>query len=187
LPAAGQRAEADLPERRGDPVAGPPTPVEAVAVGQGKIMGLGGEADVAGLRTSATRVIDLQGRTLLPGLIDPHHHTCPCRRSSPSCVDVGYTLYLHASRPDRRAEGARRENGPPGQWVLCNNFDNLLQRRRSRPWRNSTPFQRSTRFSVWYTNCHDGAANAKAFEAANIPQDIGPLPKGRPFRARSRR
>jgi len=47
---------------------------EAIAIRDGKIMAVGKTADVQKLRGSNSRVIDLQGRTVIPGLIDSHLH-----------------------------------------------------------------------------------------------------------------
>jgi predicted amidohydrolase YtcJ len=46
----------------------------AVAITDGKFSAVGYEADVAPLRGPLTRVIDLKGRSVLPGLIDNHLH-----------------------------------------------------------------------------------------------------------------
>jgi len=46
----------------------------AVAIQDGKFVRVGREADVMSLAGSATRVIDLKGRGVLPGLIDNHLH-----------------------------------------------------------------------------------------------------------------
>src|SRR5262245_44574872 len=48
--------------------------VEALAVRDGKISALGSSADIRKLAGSTTRVIDLGGRTAIPGLIDSHMH-----------------------------------------------------------------------------------------------------------------
>jgi predicted amidohydrolase YtcJ len=47
---------------------------EAVAESGGRIVAVGSSADVMKLKGPRTEVIDLQGRTLLPGFIDPHGH-----------------------------------------------------------------------------------------------------------------
>ena len=47
---------------------------EAIAIRDGKIMTVGSTGDVRKLETPQTRVIDLQGRTVIPGLIDSHMH-----------------------------------------------------------------------------------------------------------------
>ena len=46
----------------------------AVAVGNGKFVAVGDDAQVRGLADARTRLIDLQGRPVLPGLIDNHLH-----------------------------------------------------------------------------------------------------------------
>src|SRR5689334_6299701 len=49
--------------------------VEAIAVKGGRITATGTSADVLkGERTPRTRVVDLAGKTILPGLIDAHVH-----------------------------------------------------------------------------------------------------------------
>src|SRR3977135_188829 len=47
---------------------------EAIAVREGKIMAVGSSADVRKLAGPKTRVIDLQGHTVIPGFIDSHMH-----------------------------------------------------------------------------------------------------------------
>lgn len=46
----------------------------AVAITDGKFAAVGGDADVMPLAGSATRVVDLNGRSALPGLTDNHTH-----------------------------------------------------------------------------------------------------------------
>jgi hypothetical protein len=47
---------------------------EAIAEAGGKILAVGSRDEVMKLRGPATQVIDLQGRTLLPGFVDAHGH-----------------------------------------------------------------------------------------------------------------
>ena len=46
----------------------------AVAIADGRFIAVGGDAEVMALAGPATRVIDLHGRRVLPGLIDNHLH-----------------------------------------------------------------------------------------------------------------
>ncbi len=48
--------------------------VEAVAITGDKIDAVGTNADIAGHRTANTKVIDLQGKTVIPGITDGHVH-----------------------------------------------------------------------------------------------------------------
>lgn len=47
---------------------------QAVAVRSGEIIAVGSDADVLRLRTEATRSVDLEGHTMLPGFFDNHIH-----------------------------------------------------------------------------------------------------------------
>jgi predicted amidohydrolase YtcJ len=48
--------------------------VEAVAEKAGRIIGVGTVAEITALKGPETRVIDLSGRTMVPGFVDPHGH-----------------------------------------------------------------------------------------------------------------
>ena len=47
---------------------------EAIAISQGRIVAVGGNSTVRSLANPESRLIDLQGKTVLPGLIDTHTH-----------------------------------------------------------------------------------------------------------------
>jgi predicted amidohydrolase YtcJ len=47
---------------------------QAVAVTDGRIVAVGSSGDVLRAEGSRTRVVDLEGRTVLPGFVDPHVH-----------------------------------------------------------------------------------------------------------------
>ena len=48
--------------------------VEAIAISGNHILAVGSNAEILALQTQETRVIDLEGRTVVPGLIDDHGH-----------------------------------------------------------------------------------------------------------------
>ena len=49
----------------------------AVAIRDGRFLRVGADADVLALAGPATKIIDLKGRRVLPGLIDNHLHIIP--------------------------------------------------------------------------------------------------------------
>src|SRR5262249_24213004 len=49
---------------------------EAVAVRNGKILAVGARDDVMRYRGPSTEVVDLKGRTMIPGFVDGHSHIC---------------------------------------------------------------------------------------------------------------
>lgn len=56
----------------------PGTIAEAMAVKDGVILALGSDSEILDMRGPGTKVMDLQGKTVLPGFVDVHHH--PQRR-----------------------------------------------------------------------------------------------------------
>jgi predicted amidohydrolase YtcJ len=151
----------------------------ALAIKGGKVLAVGDESALSGLKTSDTRVVDLAGRTLLPGLIDPHNHTILASLIFELLDDVGYAKY-----PTREKLVAHLKevaaSAPKGQWVVGSNFDNLLQGgdlTRAELDAISTDHP----IFVWYTNGHDACVNSEALKVAGIPEDIGDLPGGGHF------
>jgi len=156
-----------------------PKRAEALAVRGGRIVALGSQADIAGLRTSATKIVDLDGRTLLPGFIDPHQHTCFAALFAELLADVGYANY--PTRADLIA-GLKALDAklPAGKWLMAYNFDNLLQGG-DLSMTELDGVSKDRPILVWYINMHDAAANSAAFRIAQIPEDIGTLPGGGSF------
>ena len=85
--------------------------VNAVAIRNGRITSAGNSAPP---RTATTRVIDLRGRTVVPGLIEPHIHIVSLANRP------GYHTILENTtsiREVQEALAARRKNVPDGQWI----------------------------------------------------------------------
>ncbi len=91
----------------------------AVAVRDGRIVAVGGEAEIKPFLGPATRRIDLKGQTVLPGLTDAHVHVMGLGQARESLSLVGAQSLEEALR--RVAEKA---NGlPSGEWVLGRGWD----------------------------------------------------------------
>ena len=85
--------------------------VSAVAVRNGRIASVGNSAPP---RTANTRVIDLRGRTVVPGLIEGHVHIVSLANRP------GYHTILENTtsiREIQQALAARRKSVPDGQWI----------------------------------------------------------------------
>jgi predicted amidohydrolase YtcJ len=179
-PALAANEGADLIVRGGTirPLPGAPV-ASALAIKNGKVLAVGDEAALSSLKTSDTKVVDLGGRTLLPGLIDPHCHTLLASLIFELLDDVGYAKYpTRAQLVTHLKEIAA--NTAKGQGVVGANFDNLLQ---------GGDFTRSELDAistdhpvfVWYTNGHDACVNSEALAVAGIAEDVGELPGGGHF------
>ena len=93
---------------------------EAVAVWNGRIGAVGGTSDIDALRDRRTRVIDLKGRTVLPGLTDPHVHFADGGASMMNRIDCR-DFYSNVRSIPQIVENIRIQAGrqPKGSWVIA--------------------------------------------------------------------
>ncbi len=91
------------------------TTAEALAVRDGKIVAVGRSADIRNLAGPATRVIDLGGRTVIPGLIDSHMHAI--RAALFYATEVNWIGTRSIPEAMARIAAAARA-ARPGQWII---------------------------------------------------------------------
>jgi len=86
---------------------------EAVAVREGRIVAVGDDEDVLKLRGDSTRVVDLDGKMVLPGLMDSHVHP-----SSASLHEFDHDVPAMETTDDVLAYiASRAETQPEGEWI----------------------------------------------------------------------
>ena len=87
----------------------------ALAIREGRIAAVGTDADIRKLAGPRTRTIDLQGRTVIPGLIDSHMHATRAALSFSTEVNwIGATSLADALNRLRQAATKART----GQWLI---------------------------------------------------------------------
>src|SRR5579863_1346177 len=88
---------------------------QALAVRDGKITAVGSNADARKQAGPRTRVIDLQGRTVIPGFIDSHMHAIRAGQTFTTEVNwVGATSLAEALNRIHEASLAKK----PGSWLI---------------------------------------------------------------------
>ncbi len=104
------------------------TIAEAMAVKDGRIVEVGNEAQVRASAGPGTKMIDLKGRTVLPGLIDVHDHPYDWAPTTPYIIkrvlsdDIVVTRYLEGS-PKEQVEAFPQaleeavSKVKPDQWI----------------------------------------------------------------------
>lgn len=154
-------------------------PAQALAISGGKILAVGREDEVVGLKSASTKIVDLGGRVLMPGFVDPHNHSILSAVILELLTDVGYTTYPTRAKliEALRAMAART---PASEWVAVSNFDNLLQGG-GLTCTELDAISTDRPIFVWYTNGHDACVNSLALKMAGIPEDVGVLPGGGHF------
>ena len=92
---------------------------EAMAVRHGVIVAVGDAAAVAGYRTAATRVLNLAGGTVIPGLHDTHVHPIHGGIMARRCqIPQGSDLFA-----TQRIVKACVTRARPGEWILGGQWD----------------------------------------------------------------
>src|SRR5687768_17421833 len=103
--------------------------VPAVAVGGGRVLAAGSDADVRALASSRSRVVELKGRSLLPGFIDAHAHlsSLGIAESAVDCKATG----MQSIAALQEAVRGRAAVQPAGTWIRGRGYDQsrLAERR----------------------------------------------------------
>ncbi len=149
---------------------------EAVAVNKGKIVALGSQDEVITLKTPDTEMVDLKGKTVVPGFNDSHLHL----------LSFGMSLDRFECSEfrsiDQLVEAGRRhiENHkiPAGEWLLGRGW-NTLTLKEGRDLTRQDLDRISTHHPIFLTRIcgHTAAANTKALELAGINRET-PHPAG---------
>ncbi|MBK8055368.1 MAG: amidohydrolase [Saprospiraceae bacterium] len=141
--------------------------VEAILVKDGKIIAVGTMDSIIRLKNAKTKVINLEGKTMLPGFIDPHGHY-DFAAVFRSMTDVSGVIYR---KPDevwhRIIEAVNKAE--PGEWVYCYGMDPILTEGISRPTLQYLDSIAPDNPLVIITKAlHVFYANSKAFGALGI-------------------
>ena len=106
-----------------------PTYVEALAVKNGKIALAGSKDDALGMKGDGTRVVDLQGKALLPGFLDAHSHYINSLLVANQCK-----LYAPPSGPGKDVPSiiaelkkcAAQRNTAKGEMIMAYGYDDTV-------------------------------------------------------------
>ena len=146
---------------------------DAVAIRSGRFMAVGREADVRKLAGSGTTVIDLRGRTAIPGLADNHLHGAG---GGPG-VDLSRTRSL---ADVLSAIGERVKGSKPGEIVVTNRDWHEGQLREARlPLRRDLDAVSPDNPVVVVRGGHEYILNSAALEKWNISEKTPQPPGGR--------
>ena len=93
--------------------------VDAMAIRDGRIVATGPSRLIGAMKGAGTQVVDLDGRTVIPGMIDAHVHLVGLGQGLRTVDLRGSTSYDEViARVVERAKAT-----PPGQWILGRAWD----------------------------------------------------------------
>ncbi|GAB3091244.1 amidohydrolase [Aestuariicella hydrocarbonica] len=152
---------------------------QAIAVADNKIVAVGSNEDIKAFINKDTLVHDLEGKTLMPGIIDAHGHfpgsgvtVISADLSSPP---VGNITTIPELQDRLRQRLARKE---AGQWVTGFGYDDTLLAEHRHPTRQELDAV-STEHPIYITHVsgHMGVGNSLALEMSGYNRDT-PNPDG---------
>ena len=148
----------------------------ALAVRNGRIVAVGSMDAVAAFRGPDTQVIDLAGRALLPGFVEPHMHSALAVLDS--WLDVGpfTTTSIDQALEKIRAEAARSK---PGDWVRAQLLDPSLMPGAAVTRQRLDAVAPNNPVFILESNGHIGYVNSAALRLAKVTRDTPNPPQGR--------
>ncbi|MGN6448735.1 MAG: amidohydrolase [Brucella intermedia] len=139
---------------------------EAIAVKGNRILAVGTAEHVDRYRDPATRTVDLDGRTLMPGLIDPHMHSVFVVMDD--WIDVSpitTPTFEHVWSALRDGVNKASE----GEWIRAKQFDPSITKGSHIPTlAELDELAPNNPFFMMESNGHIAYANSKAFAMVNI-------------------
>ena len=162
---------------------------EAVAVRDGRIVAVGAEADVLASAGEQTRIVDLAGRTLLPGFVDSHGHAyliglqaSTANLLPPPDGEGRDIASLQALLSDWAAD--HQEAVSEIGWIVGFGYDDSQLAEQRHPTRDDLD-KVSTDIPVIiiHQSGHLGVANSRALQLAGVSAAT-PDPEGGTFRRR---
>ena len=152
---------------------------EAVAIAGERIVQVGKDREVLALKSASTRVLDMQGATIVPGFHDAHGHVVGLGASLQDVDLRGTTSYEEVvGRVRRRLASAR-----PGEWIIGRSWDQNDWLEKAFPTHDllsaATPNN-----PVYLTRVdgHAGLANLQAMATAGLTSSSTDPPGGRIMR-----
>ncbi len=147
---------------------------ESIAVRDGRFAPIGTNPEIAALVGPSTQVIELNGRTVVPGLIDTHLHQLLAALNA-RAVQL---LSARSIADVQKAIAARVAQTPPGQWVVTSSgwHESILEEGRMPTRQELDPVSQNNPVFI-PRGGHVVTVNTKALELAGITRDT-PNPEG---------
>lgn len=160
--------------------------VEAVAVKDGRIVAVGDRRLIEPLRGDATRVIDLQGKTMLPGFVDSHGHAYMIGLQATTAnllpppdgtgADIAAIQMLLTDWAANNQAAVEKVG-----WIAGFGYDNSQLAEQRHPTRHDLDaVSAELPVLIIHQSGHLGVANSKALELAGVTADT-PDPQGGVF------
>ena len=152
-------------------------PASAVAIRLGKVVAVGGDDEARAWAGHGVEVVDLNGRTIAPGMNDAHCHPFYTGAAKHN-VDAGSPPNRNVADIVARVAERARET-PAGIWVQARGYDQARLDDQRHPTRHDLDSVSSDNPVVVVRACgHIGVANSRALALAGIDRNTADPPGG---------
>src|ERR1700733_1547104 len=152
---------------------------QAVAISGSTILAVGDRERVMRSAGPRARIVNLDGRTLMPGLVDPHQHPIPGGIMLTQTMNAGSDTYK--TKADVLAAlKAKAAQLPSGAWLYASYYDNILQGG-DLTMAELDGVSTEHPIFVYYISMHSATGNSAAFQLAGVTASTGDLPGGGHF------
>jgi predicted amidohydrolase YtcJ len=150
---------------------------EAIGIRQGRIVVVGADPEVLALAGPRTRLLQLHGRTVVPGFVESHNHL-QMYGLTRTYVDCGTPPNRTIADIQERIRARVRET-PRGAWVQGWGYDDtLLAEMRHPDRRDLDAVAPDHPVLLWHVSGHLNVANSRALELAAVTRDTPDHYKG---------
>ncbi|MEO7991819.1 MAG: amidohydrolase [Chryseolinea sp.] len=146
----------------------------AMVVEGDKIVAVGNDADVVRLKTSNTKLIDLKGKTILPGFNDAHIHVWKVGQLESFIIDLRGIKSIEALQKKVKALADKL---PVGTWIIGRGFNEQVLEDKRMPIKEDLDAI-STQHPIYLirTCAHIASVNTLALKKANVnSSSVAPL------------
>ena len=151
---------------------------EAIAIAGNRIVGVGTTAEVERLAAPNARRIDLQGRTVTPGLLDAHAHFSDGGAERLFVIDLSYPNVKNVAEV-AAAIRAKAGTVQKGTWIQGRGWDEgKLAERRVLTAKDLDAASPDNPVFLTNTTGHYGVANSAALRLAGVTKDTRDPPNG---------
>jgi len=141
---------------------------EAVAIRGNKIIAVGDTSFIDSLAGLNTRRIDLEGRTVTPGLLDAHAHFSPSQFNRTDILDLSYPR-VKSIKDVQEAIAELARKLPSGEWIQGRSWDEgIFTERRVITIHDLDKIAPDHPVWLSQTTGHYGVANSAALRLAKI-------------------
>ncbi len=149
---------------------------EAMAIRGNRILAVGSQGDVRSAAGADVTVVDLAGRAILPGFVDPHTHVVTGSIVDAAMEYVGMARFATTAQVLDHLR-VRAAEAAPGDWIVVRNYDPSVQEGPDAlTFKDLDPVSVDHPIFLLNASGHLAYVNSKAFAVAGVHDDVANPP-----------